>query len=103
MQFKKDQSLTDRLFHTTFAGDDRSGRISRWDVAALAIEAITSKDTINTTFECYNKATAQPLANVGLSNILKKQRKEGDTIELTGKERNGQTFAALLKGLEQNA
>ena len=77
-------------------GDDRSGRISRWDVASLAVECIKYKDAENTTFECYDKNTAQPLANVGVNNILKKTEA---AIEKTGFERSGDTFAAIFKGL----
>ena len=77
-------------------GDDRSGRISRWDVAALAIECIKYNDAENATFECYDKNTAQPLANVGINNILKKTEA---VAEKTGFERNGDTFAAIFKGL----
>ena len=54
-------------------GDDRSGRISRWDVASIALECINSNSAACTTFECYDRDTSQPLANVGLNNILKKR------------------------------
>ena len=77
-------------------GDNRSGRISRWDVASLAIQCIKYKDTENATFECYDRNTAQPLANVGVNNILKKTEA---ATEKTGFERNGDSFAAIFKGL----
>lgn len=79
-------------------GDDRSGRISRWDVAALCLESINSKDTNRVTFECYNADTAQPLANVGLSNIFQRTNK-GDKLPPTGRERRGPNWAKLFAGL----
>jgi hypothetical protein len=83
-------------------GDARSGRISRWDVAALCVQSTKSKDAKNTTFECYNRDTSKPLSEVGLSNILKKKAAPGAARELTGKERNGDTYAQIFKGLTRD-
>ena len=79
-------------------GDDRSGRISRWDVAAVAVECVSAPSASAVTIECYYKDTSQPLANVGLSNILKKTNKNSERV-LTGKERNGDTWSAIFRGL----
>ena len=79
-------------------GDGKSGRISRWDVAALCVECIDSVDASNVTFECYYKETGQPLSNVGLSNIFRRTN-TGDRIQLTGNERTGDTYPSLFRGL----
>lgn len=83
-------------------GDNRSGRISRWDVAAIALESIQFPSASCTTLECYDSDTAQPLANVGLNNILKKRSTDKSAKELTGKERNGKTWSELFTGLEKD-
>lgn len=80
-------------------GDDRSGRISRWDVAAIALECIEFPSASCTTFECYDGDTSQSLSNVGLNNILKKRSNDKSKKELTGKERNGNTWKELFTGL----
>ena len=82
-------------------GDDRSGRISRWDVAAVAVECITSKDAAGATLECYYSDTSQPLANVGLSNILKRTSKDSERV-LTGRERRGRNWIEIFKGLSSD-
>lgn len=82
-------------------GDDRSGRISRWDVAAVAVECISSKDAADVTLECYYSDTSQPLANVGLSNILKRKTKTTERV-LTGRERRGRNWVELFKGLSSD-
>lgn len=84
-------------------GDDVSGRISRWDVASLAVESIYSRDAADTTFECYNRNTGQTLANVGLSNILKKTKGVNEFRVATGKERNGKTWQEMFRGLEKSS
>ena len=40
-------------------GDVKSGRIARADVAAIAIESLTSAASFDTTFECYDGDTAK--------------------------------------------
>lgn len=52
-------------------GDDKSGRLSRADVAGTCIGCLDIPTTFDTTFECYLKDTAKPVDNVGLSNILR--------------------------------
>eukprot|EP01035_Chromulina_nebulosa_P016852 gene16852-22338_t len=79
-------------------GDDRSGRISRWDVASICVESIDAKDAFRTSLECYNKDTAQPLANVGLSNLFKRTN-SNDPIAPTGKERRASSWSKLFEGL----
>ena len=83
-------------------GDDRSGRISRWDVASIAVESIASSDAEDTTFECYNADTSKPLGEVGLNNILKKTSNDDDR-SLTGRERRGASWSAIFKGLSKDA
>ena len=80
-------------------GDERSGRISRWDVAAIAIESLNAKEAADVTLECYYADTAQPLANVGISNIFKKTVKDAEGRALTGKERTGTSWEAIFRGL----
>ena len=83
-------------------GDVMSGRISRWDVAELCVECIDSKDAFNTTYECYYKETAQPLSNVGFSNMFRRTNTAGDRIQLSGRERSAATYPALFRGLTRD-
>lgn len=78
-------------------GDSKSGRIARADVAAICVNALDSASTWDTTFECYERLTAKPIESVGLSNIL---RLKGESTFLSGKERNGDSWATLFDGLE---
>lgn len=80
-------------------GDSKSGRISRQDVAALCVAALENPDAFDTTFECYEATTAKPLESVGLSNLL---QSKDPTAFVSGKERRGETFAALFRGLERD-
>ncbi|CAJ1931752.1 unnamed protein product [Cylindrotheca closterium] len=82
-------------------GDAKSGRISRFDVAALCIEATYYPQlTGRTTFECYDADTGKSLNSVGASNILKQKSDPGDFR--TGYERNGETFEKLFTGLSKD-
>ena len=82
-------------------GDNKSGRISRADVAGLCVESIRHPESTGCrTFECYDADTAAPLASVGLSNILK--AKTDDKVFVSGKECRGETWEALFKGLEKD-
>ncbi|KAL3945799.1 MAG: hypothetical protein SGBAC_000071 [Bacillariaceae sp.] len=79
-------------------GDTKSGRISRFDVAAICIEAtLYPQLTGGTTFECYDTDTGKSLNSVGASNILK--QKTDPTEFQTGYERNGESFEKLFTGL----
>jgi dTDP-4-dehydrorhamnose reductase len=78
-------------------GDDKSGRLSRADVAGICIGCLDVAGTFDTTFECYLKDTAKPVDNVGLSNIL---RSTDPTSYRSGRERNGETWDELLGGLK---
>lgn len=83
-------------------GDTKSGRISRYDVARLCVEAPFYPElTGATTFECYDADTGKSLGNVGMSNILKQKSDPSATV--TGKERRGQSYKALFTGLEKDA
>jgi hypothetical protein len=54
----------------------------------------------DTTFECFTRDTARPLADVGLSNILKRTTAAGEAAAFaTGRERTGETWPALFAGL----
>ena len=82
-------------------GDLKSGRISRFDVASLCIEAtFYSELTGGTTFECYNSGTGKSLGTVGMSNILKQTSTEPDLV--TGFERRGESFGSIFKGLKKD-
>jgi len=80
-------------------GDDKSGRLSRADVAGICIGCLDVANSWDTTFECYLKDTAKPVENVGLSNIL---RSTDPTSYKSGKEGNGDTWDELLGGLKQD-
>jgi nucleoside-diphosphate-sugar epimerase len=80
-------------------GDDKSGRISRADVASLCIKCLDSPDSWDTTFECYETLTAKPLEAVGLSNIFKSK---DPTTVMTGRERRGETWDVLFQGLARD-
>mmetsp|Transcript_12757 Transcript_12757/g.31004 ORF Transcript_12757/g.31004 Transcript_12757/m.31004 type:complete len:375 (-) Transcript_12757:1150-2274(-) len=94
-------------------GDDKSGRISRADVAAICVEAAiaaaapgaptstTAAAAANATFECYWADTAKSLNDVGLSNMM--GSKSDDTEYVSGKEQRGATGPELLAGLEADA
>ena len=87
-------------------GDTRSGRISRYDVAKLCVEASFYPElTGSTTFECYDGDTGKGLGSVGISNILKRKSSDSSSSELekTGKERRGDSYKALFSGLEKDA
>ena len=77
-------------------GDDKSGRISRADVAGLCVAALSDPAAADTTFECYELETAKPVESVGLSNMLKQR---DPTPYTSGRERRGSTYAALFEGL----
>ena len=82
-------------------GDTKSGRISRFDVAKLCVEAsLYPEVTGSTTFECYDADTGKGLGSVGMSNILKKKADPSEFV--TGKERRGQSYKALFSGLEKD-
>ena len=76
--------------------DEKSGRISRWDVAELCLESVDLSSTSRTTIECYNKDTGKPLSQVGLSNLFK-MKEEAPAI---GKfEHRGSTWKEIFTGL----
>lgn len=80
-------------------GDDKSGRLSRADVAGICIGCLDVASSWDATFECYLKDTAKPVENVGLSNIL---RLTDPTSYKSGREGNGDTWDELLNGLKQD-
>lgn len=77
-------------------GDNKSGRLSRADVAELCVNCLDSPDAFDTTFECYGADTAKPVESVGISNILKST---DPTTFKSGKERRGDSWETLFKGL----
>jgi len=81
-------------------GDDKSGRISRADVAALCLECAASKEAARATFECYDADTAQPLKSVGVSNILKRTNQEDGAVYVSGRECRGPDFSTLFAQLK---
>ncbi|KAG7353757.1 NmrA family protein [Nitzschia inconspicua] len=83
-------------------GDTKSGRISRYDVAKLCVEATLFPDlTGGSTFECYDADTGKPLETVGLSNILKMKTDPSEFV--TGYERRGETYQELFRGLKKDS
>ena len=89
-------------------GDEKSGRISREDVASLCVAAAMASGTEvarNATFECYWADTANDLRDVGFANALAAFSPSSDddgsgSLRPTGRERRGETWADLLDGLE---
>jgi len=81
-------------------GDDKSGRISRADVAAICVEAATSTAAANATFECYWADTGKSLGEVGFSNMTGGTSKDDAAAYVSGKERKGATWGELLTGLQ---
>lgn len=83
-------------------GDVKSGRISRYDVAKLCVEATFYPElTGSTTFECYDADTGKELGSVGMSNLLK-QKSSNPSESLSEKERLGQSYKAIFTGLEKD-
>ncbi|KAG7359925.1 NADPH-binding protein [Nitzschia inconspicua] len=81
-------------------GDTKSGRISRYDVAKLCVEATLFPELNGgSTFECYDADTGKPLETVGLSNILKMKTDPSEFA--TGYERRGETYQELFRGLKK--
>ena len=80
-------------------GDDKSGRLSRADVAGICVASLDIESAFDATFECYELNTAKPVNNVGLSNLLK----QTDTTSYTsGREGRGDTWDGLLGGLKSD-
>ena len=77
-------------------GDDKSGRLSREDVASLCVESLSSAACFDVTFECFNANTAKPVQSVGLSNLL---RSTDATAYVSGRECRGNNWQSLLAGL----
>ena len=81
-------------------GDVRSGRISRYDLAKLCVEAtIYPELTGSTTFECFDADTGKDLGNVGMSNLLK--QKSATSEHSNVKDLRGQSYKAIFLGLEK--
>mmetsp|Transcript_17426 Transcript_17426/g.32659 ORF Transcript_17426/g.32659 Transcript_17426/m.32659 type:complete len:425 (-) Transcript_17426:127-1401(-) len=80
-------------------GDDKSGRLSRADVAGICVACLEEGSTFDATFECYESNTAKPVENVGLSNILKST---DATSYKSGREWTGGTWDGLLGGLKSD-
>ena len=81
-------------------GDDKSGRISRADVAAICVEAAAAARTplaSNATFECYWADTAKSLEAVGLSNMMGGTNEDADYV--SGRERRGDSWRDIFEGL----
>lgn len=82
-------------------GDEKTGRISRYDVASLCVEStFYPKVSGGTTFECYDYDTGKTLQAVGLSNILK--QKAGPSEPMTGYEQRGSSYQELFTGLQKD-
>lgn len=80
-------------------GDDKSGRLSRADVAGICVACLESESAFDSTFECYESNTAKPVENVGLSNVL---RLTDATSYTSGREGRGETWDVLLGGLKSD-
>jgi len=89
-------------------GDQKSGRISRADVAAICVEALDSSAAFDTTFECYYGDTAKELNAVFQSNAQgiasgdASGAKEPTATIATGKERRADSWPKLFEGLDRD-
>lgn len=88
-------------------GDEKSGRVSREDVADLCVAAAMaagSETARNATFEAYWADTANDLRDVGITNALGvfsgNDAASKAATNNTGFERRGETWGDLLEGLE---
>ena len=85
-------------------GDEKSGRISRADVAAICIESLGSAAAFDTTFECYYGDTAKELNGVMASNAkaISSGVPTDPTNARSGKERRADAWPKLFEGLERD-
>ena len=85
-------------------GDDKSGRISRSDVAAICIESLKNAAAFDTTFECYYADTAKGLNDVMASNAkaVGAGIKTQATETASGRERRADTWPKLFEGLQRD-
>jgi len=86
-------------------GDEKSGRISRADVAAICVESLSSEAAFDTTFECYYASSAKGLNDVGPSNALAVGAgvRTDATSYQTGLERRADTWQQLFEGLKRDS
>lgn len=83
-------------------GDVRSGRISRYDVAKLCVEATLYPElTASTTFECFDADTGKELGSVGMSNLLK--QKSAPSELANEKDLRGKSYKEIFSGLQKDA
>ena len=76
--------------------DEKSGRISRYDVAAICLNSIDSPSASRVTLECYNKDTGKPLSSVFMSNLFKIKV---DSQTAGALERRGSSWKEIFTGL----
>ena len=76
--------------------DEKSGRISRYDVAAVCLNSIDSPAASRVTIECYNKDTGKPLSSVFMSNLF---RMKSDASTAGAYERRGSSWKEIFTGL----
>ena len=83
-------------------GDVRSGRISRYDVAKLCVEATLYPElTASTTFECFDADTGKELGSVGMSNLLK--QKSAPSELANEKDLRGKSYKEIFSSLQKDA
>lgn len=80
--------------------DEKSGRISRWDVAELCLECVDSADASRTTVDVYNKDTGRPLSQVGFSNLLRLKQDAPEAAEKW--ERRASSWKEIFAGLAKD-
>ena len=82
-------------------GDVRSGRISRYDLAKLCVEATLYPElTSSTTFECFDADTGKELGNVGMSNLLKQKTSPSEVSN--EKDLRGKSYKDIFSGLQKD-
>ena len=94
-------------------GDEVAGSISRADVAAVAVECATMASAAGSTFEVYDLDSQLATSSLSISGILSDPtaqtvarfvtRERGPApVPVTGCERRGGNYAALLSGLKKD-
>ena len=79
--------------------DEKSGRISRYDVAAICLNSIDSPSASRVTLECYNRDTGKPLSSVFMSNLF---RMKSEGVSGGQFERRGNSWKELFSGLSSD-
>jgi len=81
-------------------GDEKTGKITRADVAAICVQCIEFPGAAGATFECYSADSARKLETV--AEKLPFAKKDGALLG-TGRECRGETWPSIFGQLEKDA